>query len=149
MFRPNSRAGDTTILASDLPSYNDLVELSAQLQDNGGRPMDNGDYVIVMAPQAHAALLKDPDFKEANKYANPDRIYKGQVNRLGNFNVIVSNAPAFTAPTTQATSGATNKIYNNIAIAMFAYQITDLQSLQMYSVAPGGQTDPLNAAAFN
>lgn len=143
VYRPNNRSADNTLLASDHVSYNDLIELNALMQDQGGTPMDNGDYVIVMSPQVHAAMLKDPDFKEAAKYAAPEKIWKGQVGRLGGFNLIVSNSQAFTTPTTQAVAGKADKVYSSFAIAMFAYQITDLQGMQMYSVAPGGHTDPL------
>lgn len=142
VYRPNSRAADTNLLASDHLGYVDLISLNATLQDVGGRPMDNGSYVLVTPPQVHGAMLKDPDFKAANQFAQPDRIFRGQVGTLGGFNIVVSNAPGFAA-TSQATSGASNKVYSSFAIGKFAYQITDLQNLQMYMVAPGGQTDPL------
>jgi N4-gp56 family major capsid protein len=142
-YRPNNRTVDTGLLASDTLSYNDLIEINALLQDVGASTMDNGNFVLVVAPQVHAAMLKDPDFKEASKYAQPEKLFKGQVGVLGGMNLIVSNAQAFTTPTAQTTTGFADKVYSSFAVAKFAYQITDLQGLQFYTVAPGGHTDPL------
>lgn len=141
-YRPNGRAGDTSLFASDLVSYVDLIELDAVLQDNGGRPFESGEYVFICAPQVYAGLLKDPDFKASNQFAAPEKIWRGEVATLGGFRVIRSNSPAFAA-TAQSNSGQANKVYSSFALARFAYQITDLQNLRVYVVAPGGQLDPL------
>jgi N4-gp56 family major capsid protein len=141
-YRVNNRAGNTTTLASDVVSYNDLVELDAVLQTQGARPFESGEYVFVNAPQVYASLLKDPDYKASVQFQAPERIWRGEVGSLGGFRVIRSNAPGF-SPATQATSGFTNKIYSSFAIGRFAYQIADLQNLRVYVVAPGGQSDPL------
>jgi N4-gp56 family major capsid protein len=142
VYRPNNRAGDTSLLATDYVSYNDLIELMALMQDQGARALSGGDYAFVTPPQVHAALLKDPDFKAANQFARPDRIFRGEVENLGGFRIVRSNSPAF-ASTAQTTVGFANKVYSSFAIGANAYQITDLQNLQMYVVQPGGQTDPL------
>jgi N4-gp56 family major capsid protein len=142
-YRPNGRTLDTNTLATDFIGYNDLIELNALLQDQGATTMDNGSYVLVVPPQVQASMLKDPDWKEANKYAGADKIFRGQFATLAGMNCVVSNAPAMTTGVAQATSGFTNKLFSSFAIAKFAYMITDLQGLQMYSVAPGGHTDAL------
>lgn len=141
-YYPNNRAGDTSLLASDRVSYVDLIELDAILQGNGARPFEGGEYVMVVAPQVYASLLADPDFKASNQFAAPQKIWRGEVASLGGFRVIRSNSPSFAA-TSQTTSGAANKVYSSFVIARFAYQITDLQNLRVYVVAPGGQLDPL------
>src|SRR5437773_991220 len=61
VYRPNGRAGDTTLLATDLIGYRDLTELDATLQDQGARPFESGEYVFVCAPQVYSGLLNDPD----------------------------------------------------------------------------------------
>lgn len=145
-YYPNAKVSDATLTSSDTVGYNDFVELDALLNDAGGRPMDGGDYVFVTASQVYASVLKDPDFKSSHQLSSPDKIWRGEVDTLGGFRVVRSNAPAFAA-TSQATSGAANKIYSGFAIAKYAYQISDLQNLRVYVVAPGGQTDPLTIAA--
>lgn len=142
IYRPNARAANTALLASDTVSYVDLVELSAQLMAAGGRPFDDGNYVLVVQPQVYASLLKDPDFKASVQFKAPERIWKGEVNQLGHFRIVETNSPAFAA-TSQTTSGSANKFYTSFALAKFAYQVSDLQNLRVYVTPPGGQTDPL------
>lgn len=141
-YRPNGRAGDTTLLASDLVGYSDLVELDAVLMDNGARPFESGEFVLITPPQVYAGVLRDPDYKASNQFRSPEKIWRAEAGTLGNFRIVRTNSPAFAA-TAQATTGATNKIYSSFALARLAYQITDLQNLRVYVVAPGGQTDPL------
>ena len=142
VYRPNARAADVNLLATDTIGYTDLVQNEAALNVLGGRPFADGDYVCVMAPQVHAALLRDPDFKAANQLGKPERIWKGEVQELGGVRIVRTNSPAFAA-VTQTPSGATNKVYSSFMIAQFAYQITDLQHLQVIVTAPGGGFDPL------
>lgn len=142
VYRPNGRTADTGLFATDLIGYKDLIEIDALLMDQGARPMGSGEYVFVTAPQVYAGLLNDPDFKASVQFAAPERIWRGEITNLGGFRIVRSNAPGF-SPTSQSTSGQSNKIFSSFAIARHAYQITDLQNLRVYVVAPGGQTDPL------
>lgn len=142
VYRPNNRAGNTTTTASDKVGYTDLVQIHANLMDNGGRPFDDGDYVFVVCPQVNATMLQDPDFKASNQFGKPERIWRGEVQELSGWRVVKSNAPGF-APVTQSTSGAANKLFYSFGIARNAYQISDLQNLRVYAAAPGGQTDTL------
>lgn len=142
VYRPNGRAADTNLVGSDLPSYNDLIELDATLNGQGARPFEGGDYIFITSPQPYAGLLKDPDFKAAAQFKMPEKIWNAEVGALGGFRVIRSNAPGFAA-TAQATSGQASLVYSSFALGRFAYQISDLQNLRVYVVAPGGQSDPL------
>lgn len=141
-YRPNSKASDATLVGSDHVGYVDLIELDALLQDQGARPMEGGEYVFATPPQVYAALLKDPDFKAAAQFGDPARIWRGEMKMLGGFRIVRTNAPGFAA-TAQTPAGQADKVYSSFAIARFAYQITDLQNLRVYVVAPGGQSDPL------
>ena len=142
VYRPNARAADTSLLASDLVGYNDLIELDAILNGVGARPFEGGEYVLITSPQPYAGMLKDPDFKASNQFKAPEKIWNAEVAVLGGFRVVRSNAPGF-ASTAQTTSGATSTVYSSFALGRFAYQISDLQNLRVYVIAPGGQSDPL------
>lgn len=141
-YWPNGKVSDATLLATDQIAYTDLIQLEAQLMANGGKPFDSGDYVMVVAPQVYASLLKDSTFLASHQLVRPEAIYKGEVDALAGIRVVRSNAPSF-APTNQTGSGFTSTVYSSFAIARFAYQISDLQNLRTYVVAPGGQSDPL------
>jgi|SRR5690348_3838301 len=140
-YFPNSKTS-TTLVASDTLGYTDLTAIHASLMDNGGRPFDDGDYIFVVPPQVHATMQNDPDFKAANQFGKPERLWKGEVDELAGFRVVKSNAPGFAAHT-DATSARANKTYSSFAIARNAYQVSELQNLRVYAAAPGGQTDTL------
>ena len=149
VYRPNARAADSNLIGSDHLAYVDLISVLAKLQDNGARPLDGGAemregalYSCIVAPQVHAALLKDPDFKAAAQFQAPSRIWNGQAEVLGGFRIVVSNSPSFAAATTTA-SGSSNKVYSSFFLGQAAFQVSDLQNLRVYVTAPGGQADPL------
>lgn len=138
----NSRTADTSLVATDQIAGIDLVELDATLNGQGARPFEGGEYVLVTSPQPYAGIQKDPDWKASHQFNKTEAIWNAEVGSYGGFRVVRSNAPGFAA-TSQATSGASKLIYSSFALGRFAYQISDLQNLRVYVVAPGGQTDPL------
>jgi N4-gp56 family major capsid protein len=142
-YRPNGKAGDSNLTPSDQVTYNDFVALQATLMDSAARPVQGQNYVMVVPPQVAASLQKDPDWKSSHQLAQPEAIWNGQIGRLANFDVVVSNAPAFAATTQASPSGSANKVYSFFAIGRDSYQITDLQSLEVIVTPPGGQSDPL------
>jgi N4-gp56 family major capsid protein len=141
-YYPNNRAGDTSVLATDQIAGVDLVELDATLNGQGARPFEGGEYVLVTSPQPYAGIQKDPDWKASHQFNKTEAIWRAEVGSYGGFRVVRSNAPGFAA-TAQTTSGASTTVYSSFAMGRFAYQISDLQNLRVYVVAPGGQTDPL------
>ena len=141
-YRPNSKSSDTGLTGTDVPSYKDLVQLDALLNAQGARPFEGGDYVFLTSPQPYASLLNDPDFKASHQFQQPEAIWNGEMGRLGGYRLVRSNAPAF-ASTAQAGSGQSSLVYSSFALGRFAYQISDLQNLRVYVIAPGGQSDPL------
>jgi N4-gp56 family major capsid protein len=140
-YRPNSKAGDTALTAADQIGYVDLIELDAILLGAGGRPFGS-EYVLITSPQPYAGMLKDPDFKASVQLAAPERMWRGEVNMLGGFRVVRSNSPGF-AVTSQAGSGQASRVYSSFALAQNAYQVIDLQNLEVSVVPPGGHGDPL------
>ena len=141
-YLPNSRAAVTSLVAADLIGYNDLVQLEANLMDNGARPLEGGMYAYIIPPQVYGALLKDADWKASHQLRNPEVIWRGEVGSLGGLATVRSNAPGFAAQA-QTTSAKTNKWYYGFAVGRQAYAITDLQNLRVYTIAPGGHEDPL------
>ena len=140
-YFPNGKTA-TTITAADKLGYVDSTAIHANLMDQGARPYDDGNYVFVVAPQVHAVLQQDPDWKASHQLSKPDNIWRGEFGQLAGFRFVKSNAPGF-APVTSGTAGRANKAYFSFAIGRNAYQITDLQNLRVYAAAPGGQTDTL------
>ncbi len=142
VYRPNGKTSAPGLVGGDTVQAVDLVQLEAFLNSNGARPFESGYYAFVCAPQVYATLLQDPDFKAAAQFKAPEKIWRGEVGELYGFRIIRSNSPAFAA-TSQTASGSANLVYDSFAIGRFAYQLSDLQNLRVYVVAPGGHTDPL------
>lgn len=142
VYLPNGRAAVTDLLASDLIAYNDLNRIESDLMDNGARPIRDGQYAYVIPPQVYGGLRKDADWKASHQLRDPEVIWRGEVGSLGGLSVVRSNAPGF-ASVAQSTSLKTNKWYYGFAVGRQAYAITDLQGLRVYTIAPGGHTDPL------
>lgn len=142
VYRPNGRSADTSLIGTDTVAYTDCVELEATLNGNGARPFESGYYALVQPPQVYGALLKDPDFKNAAQFKAPEKIWRGEVGELSGLRIVRSNSPAFAA-TSQSTSGEASLVYSSFLFGRFAYQLSDLQNLRVYVVAPGGHTDPL------
>lgn len=142
-YRPNGKAADSNLTPSDQVSYNDFVNLQATLMDSAARPVRGQNYVMVIPPQVAASLQKDPDWKASHQLVNPEMIWNGQIGRLANFDVVVSNAPSFAYFSQTSPGGSANKIYSSFALGRDAYQVTDLQSLEVIVTPPGGQADPL------
>jgi N4-gp56 family major capsid protein len=142
VYRPNNKAGDTNLTASDQLAYVDVVQLFAVLTRQAAKPYNDGQLALVLAPEVYAPMLKDPDFKSSVQLAAPERIWRGQVGSLANFAIVQSNSPSF-ASTAQAGSGQASKVYSGFAVGRGAFQVTDWQTLQMYTAAPGGQADVL------
>lgn len=145
-YRPNNRSADTGLFASDQISYNDTVALNALLVDAGGRAFAGGDYVLVTPPQVYASLQRDPDWKASHQLSSPEKIWRGEVDMLSNFRIVRSNSGSFAA-TSQATAGQSNKIYSSFAISRGAYQISDLQNLEVFVTPRGGHSDPLHQSS--
>lgn len=143
VYRPNGKALDTALVATDVPSYSDLVALLASLQDSAAMPVRGSNYVFVTPPQVNAAFLKDSVFQQSNQFRAPEKIWNGQAGTLANFDIVVSNAPSFAA-TAQTGTGQADHVYSSFALGREAYQITDLQSLQVFVTPPGGHSDPLH-----
>ena len=140
-YRPNNRATDGALLASDAIGNNDFLELNALLHTAGGVPF-GGEYVFVTSPQPYGSIQKDPDVKASRQLAKPEQIWRGEADMAGGFRIVKSNAPAFVALTTGG-AGFSDKVYSSFALAQNAYQVVDLQNLEVNVVAPGGRGDIL------
>jgi len=94
--------------------------------------------------QVYASLLKDPDFKASHQLSSPEKIWRGEVDTLGGFRVVRSNAPGFAA-TSQVTAGAAIK---SILVSHCSFCLSGSRSTEPSGLcsSSGGQTDPLQQA---
>lgn len=142
VYRPQGATVDTGLTKDHKVTYKDLVNINAGLKDNAARPVRTGAFAFVTPPQVYASLLLDPDFKASAQFKEPEMIWRGYVTSLAGFSIVETNSPAFNAKT-QATSGFANRFYSSFAIGENAFQVSDLQNLEVIVTPPGGQGDGL------
>lgn len=136
---PTTRA---TIAATDLARATDLRKLKTKMFKAKIRPTADGFYRLWVHPNVEYDLRSDTStggFIDVKKYTdgNVGDILRGEVGRMEGFRIMsIVNAPTFASTTT---------VYGSIATGdKKGWGAGDLQTLQTYHVAPGGDhTDPL------
>ena len=53
-------------------------------------PTINGDYVAIIHPYAAYALMRDPEWVDAHKYAQPDNLYTGEIGKVAGVRFVTS-----------------------------------------------------------
>lgn len=71
--------GDT---ATANASVADVVKIAAELKA-ANAPTINGDYVAIIHPYVAHDLMRDPEWIDAHKYAQPENLYAGEIGKVG------------------------------------------------------------------
>lgn len=130
------------IASSDYAVAADLRKLKTIMFKNKIRPMEDGYYRLWVHPYVEYDLRADTStggFLDVKKYTDglAEDIIRGEVGRMEGFRIMsIVNAPTFASTTT---------VYASIALGnKKGWGVGDLQTLETYHVAPGGDhTDPL------
>lgn len=87
-YCPSAAAPTTEItsrnnLAADSKLTVDVVaQVVAKLRANNA-PTINGDYVAIIHPYVAYDLMRDPEWIDAHKYAQPENLYAGEIGKIG------------------------------------------------------------------
>lgn len=130
------------IASNDLATAGELRKLKTIMRKAKIQPMADGYYRLWVHPNVEYDLRSDTStggFIDVKKYSDglAEDIIRGEVGRLEGFRIMaINNAPTFASTTT---------VYRSIALGdKKGWGSGDLQTLQTYHVAPGGDhTDPL------
>lgn len=140
-FYQGTNTSRADIASTDYAVAADLRKLRATMYKNNIKPFSDGYYRLWVAPEVGYDLRNDTastgGFVDVNKYSNPETLLRGELGRMEGFRIAeVVNAPTFSSTTT---------VYACIALGdVKGWGVGDLQTLQTYHVAPGGDhTDPL------
>jgi len=140
-FYANSKANRAALASTDKLTMNDLRKLRATMYKGRIPTFADGFYRIFISAEQGFDLRNDTtsgsNFVEVNKYATPETILKGELGRLEGFRIMET--------TRLLTAASTTTVHLGIAVgALKGWGCGDLQTLQTYHVAPGGDhTDPL------
>lgn len=137
----------TDIGSTEYMVAGDLRQLKTKMIKAKIRPREDGFYLLFVHPNVSYDLRNENasqvtvsgSFTDVNKYidAGHSDLIRGEVGKLEGFRIVeVVNAPTFSSTTT---------VYRSIALGdKKGWGSGDLQTLQTYHVAPGGDhTDPL------
>jgi len=153
MFAPKS-SGVANLTRADLDATSLLTvetifKTVAKLNSMNARPISDM-YVGIVHPNVACDLMLSDKWWEAQKYANPENIYKGEIGRIGNVRFVqTTEAKIIARPPTDA--GPVPSVYITMIIGMNAYGITDIAGgglrHMVKQLGSGGTTDPLNQRA--
>ncbi len=130
------------IISTEIATAAELRKLKTVMVKAKLKPFDDGYFRLWVHPNVEYDLRSDTStggFIDVKKYTdgNVDDIIRGEVGRLEGFRIMsIINAPTFSSTTT---------VYRSIALGNAkGWGAGDLQTLQTYHVAPGGDhADPL------
>jgi N4-gp56 family major capsid protein len=130
------------IASGDKASAAELRKLKTIMFKNKLRPFEDGYYRLWVHPYVEYDLRADTStggFLDVSKYTDglAENIVRGEVGRYEGFRIMsIVNAPTFASTVT---------VYASIALGdKKGWGVGDLQTLETYHVAPGGDhTDPL------
>ena len=74
--------GRSALTADDKLTVEEIQKAVAFLRAQNA-PTINGDYVAIIHPYAAYDLMRDPEWIEAHKYAQPENLYAGEIGKIG------------------------------------------------------------------
>ncbi|MCI8611040.1 MAG: N4-gp56 family major capsid protein [Clostridiales bacterium] len=136
-----SRAGldDTAQLTVDV-----VQQVVAKLRANNA-PTINGDYVAIIHPYVAYDLMRDPEWIDAHKYAQPDNLYAGEIGKISGVRFVeTTEAKIFTG--SGCPSGLA--VFCTLFLGDGAYGVTDITGGGLQTIikqkGSAGTSDPLD-----
>lgn len=107
-------------------------------------PKIDGNYVAIIHPKAKYELIRDPEWIDAHKYANPENIYKNEIGQIAGVRFIQSSEAKIFAGSELEPTGLA--VFSTILLGADAYGVTELEGggLEVIVKPRGAGDDPLN-----
>lgn len=150
--RPTAR---NAIAAANTLSVDDIFN-AARILKNANAKKINGSYVGIVCPDIAYTLMRDEEWIDVHKYAQPTEIYEGEIGKIGGVRFVETteakmwekNVPWGSADTDKNTSV---NVYSTLIVAENAYGVTEIAGggLQhiVKQLGSSGSADPLNQRA--
>ena len=114
----------------------------------------DGCYVAIIHPNVEYDVMTNPKFVDIVKYAAAERIFNGEIGKIGNVRFVVSsfakifpNSGAYKS----GSSGPKFDVYSTLVIGKDAYKTLEIEGQGMQTIikplGSGGTADPLNQRA--
>lgn len=143
-----SRSGmDTTCRLTVDMVQRTVAKLRAQ-----NAPTFGGYYVAIIHPYVAYDLMRDPEWADAHKYAQPENLFKGEIGKIAGVRFVESSeAKIWRDSTCPAQSGATPAYYgvfSTLFLGQNAYGVTKVEGGGLKTIikqqGSGGTEDPLD-----
>lgn len=136
----------STMTNADKLTIGDIKKAVRQLKRKNA-PKIGDSYVALVHPDTVYDLWNDSEWVEAQKYANPDKIYKGEIGMMFGVRFVESSECKMWGK-----AGASNApVYATIVVGKDAYGVTSINGKGIESITKqlgsGGTSDPLNQRA--
>lgn len=143
-----SRSGlDTTCRLTVKMVQKTVAKLRSQ-----NAPTINGKYVAIIHPYVAYDLMRDPEWIDAHKYAEPTELYEGEIGEIAGVRFVqTTEAKVWRDDTCPAQVGATPAYYgvfSTLFIGQGAYGVTEVSGGGLETIikqkGSAGTADPLN-----
>ena len=116
----------------------------AKLRANNA-PTINGDYVAIIHPYVAYDLMRDPEWIEAHKYAQPENLYVGEIGKVSGVRFVQSSEAAILKDSTCPTNLA---VFCTLIFGEGAYGVTEITGGGLQTIVKqkgsAGTADPLD-----
>ena len=125
-------------LSADKPlCVEDIQKAVAMLRAQNAKTI-NGNYVAIVHPYAAYDLMRDPEWIDAHKYANPENLYTGEIGKIAGVRFVQTSEA-------KILSGG---IFCTLVIAEGAYGVTEITGGGLQTIVKqkgsAGTGDPLD-----
>jgi N4-gp56 family major capsid protein len=86
----NDKTSRDTLAVGDTLSVKEIQKAVAKLRGMNA-PTINGDYVAIIHPYVAYDLMRDPEWIEAHKYAQPENLYTGEIGKVAGVRFVQSS----------------------------------------------------------
>lgn len=101
-------------------------------------PTIGGDYVAIIHPYAAFDLMRDPEWIDAHKYANPDNLYTGEIGKISGVRFVQTSEAAI----------LTGGVFCTMVLGEGAYGVTEISGGGLQTIVKqkgsAGTGDPLD-----
>ena len=103
-------------------------------------------YVAIVHPYVAYDLMRNPEWIEAHKYADPEALFNGEIGKLGNVRFVETSEAKIWKDSTCPTNLA---VFGTLVLGAHAYGVTEVEGggLQHIVKQLGAGEDPLNQRA--
>lgn len=116
----------------------------AKLRANNA-PTINGDYVAIVHPYVAYDLMRDPEWIEAHKYAQPENLYTGEIGKVAGVRFVQTSEAAILTGDGCPTGLA---VFCTLILAEGAYGVTEITGGGLQTIVKqkgsAGTADPLD-----